>query len=70
MTIINMRTGSTGKTDWIFQSKSVTPTANGVYVSYDGSYNGLSSVTVNGDSDLISSNIKSGVTIFGVRGTY
>lgn len=70
MTIINLRAGSSSGADWIFQSKSVTPTANGVYVTYDGSYDGLSSVTVNGDADLIASNIKSGVTIFGVRGTY
>ena len=33
-------------------------------------YDGLSQVTVNGDNDLIADNIKSGVEIFGVTGTY
>lgn len=33
-------------------------------------YDGLSQVTVNGDADLVASNIKSGVEIFGVTGTY
>lgn len=68
--IVNMRAGGSGKTEWIFQSKTVTPTASGVSVGADAGFDGLSKVTVNGDSDLVASNIKAGVTIFGVRGTY
>lgn len=33
-------------------------------------YDGFSNFTVNGDSNLVSSNIKSGVSIFGVSGSY
>ncbi len=51
-------------------NKSVTPTAAGVTVEPDTNYDGLSKVTVEGDSDLKSSNIKAGVTIFGVAGNY
>lgn len=41
--------------------QTVTPTSNNHYIN---------SVTIAGDSDLIASNIKSGVSIFGVTGTY
>lgn len=68
--IVNMRAGGGGTPDWIFQQKSVTPNGNATIVNYDGDYDGLSSVTIYGDADLVSSNIKSGITIFGVRGTY
>lgn len=50
------------------QSKTVTPTASGFTVSPD-SGKVLSSVVVNGDADLIASNIRSGKNIFGVDGT-
>lgn len=53
-----------------YQSKTVTPDAAGFTVSPDGGYDALSSVVINGDSDLAASNIKSGVVIFGVTGTY
>ncbi len=50
------------------QSKSVTPKATTQNVTPDsGKF--LSKVTVNGDSNLVASNIKSGVSIFGVAGT-
>lgn len=50
------------------QSKTVTPTASGFTVSPD-SGKVLSSVVVNGDADLIASNVRSGKNIFGVVGT-
>lgn len=49
------------------QSKTVTPDAAGFTVSPDTGKT-LSSVVVNGDSDLVATNIKSGVNIFGVTG--
>lgn len=51
------------------QEKTVTPTAGGVVVTPDTGYT-LSKVIVNGDSNLTTGNIKSGVKIFGVTGTY
>lgn len=50
------------------QEKTVTPTASGVVVTPDTGYT-LSKVTVNGDSNLKATNIKSGVKIFGITGT-
>jgi hypothetical protein len=51
------------------QSKTVTPTSTTQNVTPDsGKF--LSKVTINGDSDLVAENIKSGVNIFGVTGTY
>lgn len=52
------------------QSKTVTPNSAGFTVTPDASYNGLSSVVVNGDGDLVPSNIKKDVNIFGTVGTY
>lgn len=52
------------------QIKSATPTAKSQTVSPDTGYDGLSQVTVNGDSNLTADNIKSGVSIFGVNGNY
>ena len=51
------------------QTKTVTPKSTSQTITPDSGYNGLSSVTVNGDSDLKASNILSGVTIFNVTGT-
>lgn len=50
------------------QTKSVTPSASSQEVKPDSGYDGLSRVTVAGDSDLVAGNIKQGVNLFGVTG--
>ena len=51
------------------QNKTVTPTATSQVIVADSEYDGLSSVTVNGDINLVPDNIVSGKTIFGITGT-
>lgn len=51
------------------QTKTATPSAASQDVTPD-SDKFLSKVTVNGDSNLVAGNIKSGVSIFGVAGSY
>lgn len=52
----------------ILQNKTITPSANQQIITADNGYDGLEMVTINGDTNLISSNILSGVNIFGVIG--
>lgn len=64
---INGITGTFGN----FETKSLTPDfSNGdVTVSPTSGYDGLSSVTIEKDSDLVAENIKKDVNVFGVVGT-
>lgn len=60
---------------YTLQSKTVSPSATSQTVTPDQGYNGLSSVTVNAvtaavDPDIIPGNIKNGVNVLGVTGTY
>lgn len=52
------------------QTKTITPSASTQYIKADSSYDGLSQVTINGSSNLVSGNIKNGVNIFGITGNY
>lgn len=51
------------------QVKYATPSASAQNIEPDSGYDGLERVLVNGDSDLVASNIKKGVSIFNVTGT-
>lgn len=57
-------------TEVISQVKSVSPGRGQITVTPDAGYNSLSEVYVYGDDDLIANNIRAGITIFGVTGTY
>ena len=48
---------------------TINPTKNSQTITPDSGHSGFSKVVVNGDSNLIASNIRKGVTIFGVTGT-
>ena len=57
------------------QNKTVTPTTSQQEITCGSSYDGLGTVTVKAvtatiDSNITAENIKSGVTILGVEGTY
>lgn len=52
------------------ESKTLTPSSIQQDVTPGSNYDGLSRVVVQGDSDLVAANIKSGVNIFGITGSY
>ena len=52
------------------QDKTVSPSSSTQYITADSGYDGLDTVTVYGDSDLVAGNIKSGVNIFDVEGSF
>ncbi|MBO5921718.1 MAG: hypothetical protein J6S92_11085 [Oscillospiraceae bacterium] len=57
------------------QDKTVTPTTSKQTITAGSSYDGLGTVTVNAvtaaiDENIVAGNIKSGVTILGVTGSY
>lgn len=54
----------------VLQDKTVTPTTSNQLITADSGYGGLGAVTIVGDANLIASNIKAGVSIFGIVGTY
>ena len=50
---------------------TITPTTSNRYLNIPTGYNGTASYyTIKGDSNLLAANIKSGVSIFGVAGSY
>lgn len=52
------------------QEKIITPTASQQIILPDAGYDGLSQITINGDSNLVPENIVKDVSIFGVNGSY
>ena len=48
---------------------SVTPSAKEQVITPDSDHSGFNKVTISGDENLVPSNIRKGVTIFGVTGT-
>lgn len=62
--------GVTGSYAPTTQTKVTTPTAFPTVVNVDSGYDGMTKVTVNAPSNLSSGNIKNGVSIAGVTGTY
>ena len=69
--IINMNGAKAPETpSSVLQEKTVTPETLPVVIGPDEGYDGLTQVTVNPDSQLIPTNIRSGKTIFGVEGSF
>lgn len=66
----NIATIEESSSDPILQDKNVTPLTNPQSIVADEGFDGLRVVNVEGDADLIATNIKKGVNIFGVDGSY
>lgn len=64
--------GITGSYELTLESDPgpITPTTADQLITPSSGYNGLEEVTVKGDENLVAGNIKNGVTIFGVTGTF
>lgn len=62
--------GVTGSYAPTTQTKVTTPTSFPTVVNVDNGYDGMTKVTVNAPSNLSSGNIRSGVSIAGVTGSY
>ena len=62
--------GVTGTYAAALQTKVTTPTAFPTVVNVDSGYDGMTKVTVNAPSNLSSGNIRNGVSIAGITGTY
>jgi hypothetical protein len=54
----------------VLKTLDVTPSASGQEFNPPAGYDGFSKVTVAGDGELLAGNIKKGINIFGVTGTY
>lgn len=52
------------------QDMTVTPTMEEQAIEASSEYDGLGTVTVVGDENFIAKNIKTGVTVWGVEGTF
>lgn len=70
MTIINSITGGSKKQEPKLQNKTCWPSTNTQYVTPDSDFDALDYVSIVGDNNLVSSNIRYGVNIFGTVGTY
>ena len=67
--------GGSGGTEPVLQNKEIEPITEQQIISADSGYDGLDTVTIKAvtsdiDKNIVADNIKSGVTILGVEGTY
>lgn len=67
---VNAQASGGGSVVTRLQDKNIVPSNTTQYIIADSGYDALRSVTVQGDANLKISNIKKGVSIFGVFGTY
>lgn len=73
--IANIAAVASGAVTPSLQNKTVTPTTSEQTITAGSGYDGLGTVTVNAvtaaiDENIVAENIKSGVTILGVTGSY